>query len=132
MPSGARDHAEENKLPTSELPRKTIGLPQLLLRRQSTCQSVTSLHATNPIRFTKYRFRNSPPRCSFQLLPTLTGRLRAVRLRRAAVLFFWTWTNCSGLSGNEGGVPGSSCSTQAFLTGLTCKWSLQRPVKSHG
>lgn len=43
-------------------------------------------------------------------------------------MFLWMRTNCSGLSGDKGGMPGSSCPARAFLAGLACKWSPQRRV----
>lgn len=66
----------------------------------------------------KYGFPNSALSGFFQLSPKPTGTLRAASLSRAAALFLWMRTNCSGLSGEEGGVPGSSCPARAFLAGL--------------
>lgn len=76
----------------------------------------------------KYGFPNSALSGFFQLSPKPTGTLRAASLSRAAALFLWMRTSCSGLSGEEGGVPGSSCTARAFLGGLACKWSPHRRV----
>ncbi|KAL0610829.1 hypothetical protein AAY473_020600 [Plecturocebus cupreus] len=65
-----------------------------------------------------------------RLSPKPTGTLRAASLRRAAALFLWIRSNCSALSGEEGGVPGSSCSARAFLAGLACKESPQRRLQN--
>ena len=67
---------------------------------------------------TKYGFPNSLLRCCFQLSPKPAGTLRVASLSRAAALFLWMLTSCSSLSGDEGGLAGSSCPTRAFLAGL--------------
>ena len=69
----------------------------------------------------KYGFPNSPLRCFFQLSPKPTGALCAPNLSSAAALLLGMRITCSGLSGDEGGEPGSSGPARGFLAGLACR-----------
>ena len=105
-------------------PRKTSRLTA------GWARSMHKTPAASKFTFMKYGFPNSPLRWFFQLSPKPTGTLRAASLSSAAALFLWMRINCSGLSGDEGGVPGSSGPARGFLAGLACRWSPQRRLTS--